>query len=345
MIKETTDANTVEQSSTSTDDNGADSSQQQQDVNTNQSNDSSDTNQTTDDGDGALQDNGTSANTTGDDNTDDQNNSQQQQDVKGEEDPNVVLDKPEDKDLPFHKEPRFQELVAQKNEARQQLEAVKPLADQARALQDYMTSNGIPPQELQAFLEYATLKRTNPQLAFERLQGDYNALALMNGASLPPDLQAEVAAATMSPERAKEIARLRGQTQYQSWQQQNGQMNQQQQQVQMIQAASSQWTQNKQIADPDLKPGSNLWQLVQDKINAQPPFRSPQEAYAGSEKAYTDAKAFLAKLQPRQVVPSRRVNQHRNSSANEEVVVKTAEDVTKLFIANGGRRPTRIKYA
>jgi len=257
----------------------------------------------------------------------------------------VTLDKPEDKDLPFHKEPRFQELVAQKNEARQQLEAVKPLADQARALQDYMTNNGIPPQELQAFLEYATLKRTNPQLAFERLQGDYNALALMNGATLPPDLQAEVAAATMSPERAKEIARLRGQTQYQSWQQQNGQMNQQQQQVQMIQAASSQWTQNKQIADPDLKPGSNLWQLVQDKINAQPPFRSPQEAYAGSEKAYTDAKAFLAKLQPRQVVPSRRVNQHRNSSANEEVVVKTAEDITKLFIANGGRRPSRIKYA
>ena len=257
----------------------------------------------------------------------------------------VTLDKPEDKDLPFHKEPRFQELVAQKNEARQQLEAVKPLADQARALQDYMTNNGIPPQELQAFLEYATLKRTNPQLAFERLQGDYNALALMNGATLPPDLQAEVAAATMSPERAKEIARLRGQTQYQSWQQHNGQMNQQQQQVQMIQAASSQWTQNKQIADPDLKPGSNLWQLVQDKINAQPPFRSPQEAYAGSEKAYTDAKAFLAKLQPRQVVPSRRVNQHRNSSANEEVVVKTAEDITKLFIANGGRRPSRIKYA
>jgi hypothetical protein len=287
----------------------------------------------------------TATDATGDEQTDDQQDSQSQQDDKAQEDANVVLDKPEDKDLPFHKEPRFQELVTQKNEARQQLEAVKPLVAQAQALQGFLAEHNIPPQEFQAALTYLQLKRTDPAKAYQQLKVDYDALAMMNGETLPADLQVEVAAATMSPERAKEIARLRGQTQYQSWQQQNGQMNQQQQQIQMIQAASSQWTQNKQIADPDLKPGSNLWQLVQDKINAQPPFRSPQEAYAGSEKAYTDAKAFLAKLQPRLVVPSRRVNQHRNSSANDEVVVKTAEDVTKLFIANGGRRPSRIKYA
>ena len=282
---------------------------------------------------------------TGDDKADDQQDGQQQQDDKAKEDANVVLDKPEDKDLPFHKEPRFQELVTQKNEARQQYEAVKPLAEQAKVLNEFLTGNNIPPQEFQAALQYLQLKRTNPVAAYQQLKVDFDALALMNGEVLPPDLQAEVASGVMTPERAKELARLQGQTRYQQWQQQLGAQGQQQQMAQMVSAASSQWTMNKQTQDPDLKPGSDLWKLVQDKINAMPQFRSPQEAITGSEQAYAEAKAFFSRYQPRQVIPSRRISQHKNSSANDEVVVKTPEDVTRLFIANGGRRPSRIKYA
>lgn len=327
------DVNTETGSSDVSDVNGQDSSSAEQDVKQ-EATEGEEQSQEGADGNEA------SEVTTGEKEAGDQENSQQ-----GEEKVEETKEGGEaehEEAIPYE---RFKEVNTKVENYEREMATIRPLAEQSRALNDFLTGNNIPPQELQAALTYLQLKRSDPAAAYRQLKGDYDALAMLSGDVLPPDLQAEVAASTMSAERAQEIARLRGQNRYQQWQQQNGQQGQQQQQAQMIAAASSQWTQNKQTLDPDLKPGSDLWQLVQDKINAMPPFRSPQEAYQGAEKAYTDAKAFLLKFQPRSVTPARRVSPHRNSSANSEVVVKTPEDVVRVLSANGGKRPSRLKYA
>jgi hypothetical protein len=341
------DDNTGGASSNSPDDKGADSSQQQQDDKTQQQSDDGQQGdqQSTDAGDG----DGSSTDTTGE-NADGQDNSQQGDDQgqdgqQQQQQAEPVVDKAGDENLRFSSHPRWKELVTEKNQFKQEIDQVKPLVEQAKVTNDFLRDNGISAQEYQAALQYLVALRKDPQQAYAMMKPTFEQLALMTGERLPADLQAKVAAGVISAEDATELARTRAQANYQKWQQQNQQTGQQDQTAAMLRGSIQSWTQLKQVSEPDFKPNTPLWEQVDLRIRAMPPFRTSQEAMTGCEKALTEAKAFLGKFQKVQPQQQRQVRQplkSQNNGGNNQTVIKTAEDVARAI--NAGMKPSQLRY-
>jgi hypothetical protein len=217
------------------------------------------------------------------------------------------------------------------------------LVEQARVTNEFLRDNQITPQEYQSALQYLSLLRKDPAQAYAMLKPTYDQLALMQGERLPADLQAEVAAGTLAQERAVELTKARATTQYQQWRQQQGQQGQQDMAIQQVSSTIQSWAQTKQSIDPDFKPGTSLWEQVDLRIKSAPAFRNAAEAQAGSEKAYTDAKAFLGKFAPRVVTPVKKAPVSRANAGNNSVVMKTADDVMNAI--KNGIRPNQMKYS
>jgi hypothetical protein len=338
-----TDVNTEEGSSDSSDVNGQGSSTEQQDVNKTdlkqaeeqQEEKGADEEAKSEDAEGS------SAEGTGEEKTDDQQDSQQKVE-------NAVFDKPEDEKLPFGKHPRFQELITEKNQARQQVEQLRPAAQANQALTSFMQQNGIQGQELQRALEYLRLRRIDPAAAFRVIKQDYDSLAMFAGERLPEDIQAEVAAGTLSPERAKEIAQARAQQQHSQFLQGSQQQQQQAQHEELIQGAVNVWAQNRLSLDPDFKPKApgqrdGKWELVDMKLKAMrlsnPP-RTPQDVLLMTEQAYKEANEFFASFAQRTGTRQRPSSQQTNTRTHS--VIKTPADVIKAIMA--GTKPNQVKY-
>lgn len=273
----------------------------------------------------------------------------QEEQTTSQQQTTTELDKPEDAKLPFHQHPRFNEVIQEKNRYKQEVEQVKPLVEQSNALNTFMRDNHISTQEFQNALQYLAALRTNPAEAFKMLQPTYDQLAMLNGDRLPADLQAKVAATTLSEEDAREIAKARAQQTYTQWQQQRNQQAGQQSQAELVQQTMGQWTSTKQTQDPDLKQGSPLWEQTQLRINAMPVFKSPQEAWAGAEKAYGEAKKFLSGLQPRSVSSSKRPPQSQATNNGNGYQVDTSKSVDEQAkqvarLIGKGARPSQIRY-
>lgn len=276
---------------------------------------------------------------------DDQQDGQQGEgegDAEGEAE--VPLDKPEDAKLDFHKHERFQELIREKNEYKTQAEANKPLAERARMLDQYCQQNGISEQQIARALEYYRLLNNEPMKAYEMLRQDYQRLAMYAGDVLPDDLQAEVAAGTLSSERAKELAQARAQQQHQGWQSQSQEVSRQQQLIQAVDATINIWADAKMKQDPDLKPGSNLWKYLDSRIKNErvvAPGMSPQQANEMVDKLYKEAKeVFKPSARP----PVKRTPKSFGSNNNNAgVLVKSPEDVARAIMR--GVKPHQLKYS
>jgi hypothetical protein len=291
---------------------------------------------------------------TGEENqAEDQKDTQQvdeKQDEEKHDEPKVdesklVYEKPEDKDLPFGKHPRFQEVIAEKNTFKQELETLRPQAQRIAALDGFMQQNGIQGAQLQRALEYLRLVNSDPEKAADLIEQDYKQLATATGRVLPADLQEKVAAGVLDPELAKEIARGRGQKSYQEY---RGQATASQQSMQLVQAVDGtigQWAQMKAQTDPDLKPGTAEWKMLDLAIKdarARNPSMLPQEAMSLVEKLYKEVKDTLAPLAPKKIV-TRPKPKEAASAASASQVIKTPEDVTRAVLR--GMRPHQLKYS
>lgn len=331
------DANTGGDSSTPLDDKGADSSQQQDDQTIQQDDSSPDDKSAVDDSAVPSDD------TTGDDKTGDQQDDQSQQQQQQDDAANVVVDKEEDKALPFHKHARFQELIAEKTAAKQEYEKAKPLVEQASALNGFMQENNISAQEFQSALQYLKALRTDPMAAFKMLEPTYKQLAMYAGEVLPDDLQAKVATGTLELNDARQLAQARAQQTYQSTRQQWRQNGQQQQVGDVVGSSITMWEGMKKSADPDFKQGTPLYELVDKNIRSMPQFRTAQDAIQGCEKAYADAKVFLGKFQPKTVVKQKPGLQSRQQGNGNQFVIKDSKDA--ITAIQRGLKPHQIRYA
>lgn len=253
-----------------------------------------------------------------------------------------VVDKTGDDKLPFNTHPRFKELVDEKNQYKREVEGYKGDAEQARQLNNILQTNQIRPEEFQNALKYLIALRTDPQAAFAMLEPTYNQLALLNGKVLPADLQAEVAAGTLTQERAAQIATAQAQQKYQQWRGQQSQYGQQDNLQSLVQQTTSMWEQSKIAADPDFKPGSPLYEQTGLRL-ATMRAKDLNEARENCEKAYTQAKTFLAGLQPRTVARGQRPPVSRPQNGNNGQVMKSAEDVVKAIRA--GVKPAQMRYS
>jgi hypothetical protein len=186
---------------------------------------------------------------------------------------------------------------------------------------------------------------TDPEKAADLIEQDYKQLATATGRVLPADLQEKVAAGVLDPELAKEIARGRGQKSYQEY---RGQATASQQSMQLVQAVDGtigQWAQMKAQTDPDLKPGTAKWKMLDLAIKdarAQNPAMLPQAAMSLVEKLYKEVNDTLAPLAPKKTV-TRPKPKEAASAASASQVIKTPEDVTRAVLR--GMRPHQLKYS
>lgn len=269
---------------------------------------------------------------------------------------NLLTDKPEDANLPFHKNPRFQELIKAKNDALAEATNLKSHAERAQILDTFLSSNGISPQDFATALDYLRLKRLDPVQALQLMRPDLDQLQMLTGEKLPADLESKVAAG-MDVETAKELARLRVQSQRTQSQTQDYQAMQMQQHESMVQSAFNSFDTMKRGLDPDFKPKGDprdptystkpngLWELTSLEImrlRSERPPRTTQEALRLANEAYESAKRTVAQFAPKKAPVKRGVGS-QNSSTNSNPVVKTPTDVVKAILA--GKRPHELRYS
>ena len=264
----------------------------------------------------------------------------------------VVVDKPEDTGLEFHKHPRFQELVAEKNTAKEQVARLEPQAKRIEQLDNFLKTNGIQEQEVENALNYLRLRRQNPEQAYQLIKKDYEQLAQYAGDVLPQDLQAKVAAGVIEPDVAKELARARMNQQHQQWNQQSTQQTQQQSLAQSMQGAVDTWASTISKTDTAMRPKAagavnGKWEYVSmalGQMQRQNPPTSMEAAVKQAQEAYAEANKFYASVQPKKAAIKAPLQSTRNgASTNGNAVIKTDKDVVKAIFA--GKRPHQLKYS
>ena len=98
-------------------------------------------------------------------------------------------DKPEDDDkLPFHKHPRWQAVIKERDSFRVTAEASKEKAAQFDAISDYMTESQLTPDEVNKGFVIMAAIRNNPAEALKMLMETVGNLRQMTGDELPQEV-------------------------------------------------------------------------------------------------------------------------------------------------------------
>lgn len=150
-------------------------------------------------------------------------------------------------DVPFHKHPRFQELLGR-------VKATAADATRYQNIQGFLDQHGLGAAEAAEALVVAGLMKTNPAAAWERLKPAMQRLLQAAGEILPPDLETRVQTGELSREVAFEVSRSRAQIQSvqarQQFEQRQFQDQQVRQQTQVLVDTAQAWAVERHAKDP-----------------------------------------------------------------------------------------------
>jgi hypothetical protein len=230
-----------------------------------------------------------------------------------------------DKPEPFHKHPRWQEMVRERDTLRDQAEGLKPRAEEYDKITTFMEQNELSVQEVAEGLQVVAMMKNDPVRARGILAKRMESLDEFAGYRLPQDLQAEVNDGVISEERAQELAGLRNQTKFQSdrteqrtqQDQQDRQRDNAQQIIQGQQAALRTWEADVQKSDPDY---TRIQRFVTKELRylvQQRPPRNNEEAVGLAKQAYKTVKDELKAVVPQRpsVAPGPTSRQSGGSSS------------------------------
>lgn len=151
-------------------------------------------------------------------------------------------------DVPFHKHPRFQHLLRERN-------TFKEDAGRYRNVETFLKDNNLGPDEAADVLIAAALAKTDPVKCWEQIKPWVQQVLVAAGEVLPQDLQQRVAAGEMSREAAIELSRANARAQsfqaQQSFKTQQEQRRSQEAEVQAIVGAAEAWEQDRRLKDPN----------------------------------------------------------------------------------------------
>ena len=159
--------------------------------------------------------------------------------------------------VPLHLQPRFKEVIAEKNEYRKGHE-------QYVKIQNSLKDMKLSAEETAQGLSIMGLMKSNPQAALEALQPIISNLQQVTGQIIPDDIQQKIEDGYMDEDVGKELARTRADVQLQR--NANQQMlNEQQQmnasdQINIIAQSVTNWEENVRQTDPD-------FELKQDEVD------------------------------------------------------------------------------
>ncbi|QIG74381.1 hypothetical protein EVC08_069 [Rhizobium phage RHph_N65] len=151
-------------------------------------------------------------------------------------------------DVPFHKHPRFQQLLRKSKTFEQD-------AIRYQNVQGFLDREGLSAEEAADGLVIMGLMKTNPAEAWARLQPTLQKLAVAAGVILSDDLQARVQKGELTSDAALEISRARAQASSvqaaQSFQEQRRRQQEQTSFAQSLTDAASAWEQDRMAKDPN----------------------------------------------------------------------------------------------
>lgn len=181
------------------------------------------------------------------------------------EDEDSEDDKSEDdySDTPFHKHPRFKQLIRDRNELRGR-------ATQYDQITDFMDKNQLTPEEVaQGFQLMAMMKIGDPAKAYEELKKLTDNLALASGHRLPEGLAEKVEQGYIDQDTAQDLWReqFKAQRQAAITQEENQRFRQQQQSSHtnsMAQTVTA-WEDSVRESDPDYELKA---EMIDDRVRA-----------------------------------------------------------------------------
>lgn len=202
-------------------------------------------------------------------------------------------------DVPFHKHPRFQEVIRERN-------AFKADAGEYRKVQTFLDDNGVSAAEAADLLTVGALAKSNPAKAWELAKPWVVKVMQAAGEILAPELQEAVNAGEMSRERAFELSRARATVQSseasQSFREQQEQRRQVEQAATDIRDAAVNWESERRDRDPNFEAKIEpiLREVAYRRMQGQVP-DSPAAVKAQLDDIY---KAVNASLAPAAVAPA-----------------------------------------
>jgi len=234
-----------------------------------------------------------------------------------------------EENVPFHKHPRWQQMVRERNEYRDQLQDFQQPAEQFRQIETFMESQGLNNQEVAQGFQIMALMKNDPAGALEALRGHIEGLEGFVGEKLPGDLQEEVDEGFITSDRAREIARLRNTSQFQAdraaeqedRRAKDSQQQQRQQAQQKQRTAVDTWQQDITNRDADFKTKQPFVFRELALLAQQSPPRNEQEAVSLAQRAYDNVNAQMKNLTGRKPEIKPSINSDRagaNSGAGPE---------------------------
>ena len=111
--------------------------------------------------------------------------------------------------VPFNKHPRFQKLIAEKNELKELSNKYKTDSEQYKKITDFIELNNLSAKDaVEGFRIMATL-RNNPEEGYKLLQVHLERIGNVTGRNLPKDIQEKVDDGFLDEDAAKELSQAR----------------------------------------------------------------------------------------------------------------------------------------
>lgn len=151
-------------------------------------------------------------------------------------------------DVPFHKHPRFQEVITQRNSFRED-------AGRYRNVVEYLDANNLNAEEASNALATFARAKVDPAGAFAELKPWLQKLLVAAGEVLPDDLQARVTAGEMTAEVALEVSRERSKVKSfeakTGFEAQRAARTSQTNLVQQLVTTADDWARDRRVKDPN----------------------------------------------------------------------------------------------
>lgn len=205
--------------------------------------------------------------------------------TEGEADVELAEQEEDYSNLPFHKHPRFKELVQQRNEARES-------AEKFDVMQNYLADNNLSGEEAAVGLDIMAKMKSDPMAALEALKPYVQQLSQAAGIVMPQDIQTRVDDGYLDENAGRELAIARAeaarQKQHNEQMVQRQQMQTQQDHIDYLAETVTNWEENARSNDPD-------YDLKEDLIDARvramiaergQTAQNPQEAIQLAQSAY-----------------------------------------------------------
>lgn len=239
--------------------------------------------------------------------------------------PDVLQQDPSEAELSTYKpdtRKRIEQLLAQRNEARQTSERFKTDAEAFNQLRNYQQQHQLENDDINLLLATgAALRRGDFRAFLEGVMPYVEVAQQALGVTLPPDLHAQVENGQIPLETAREISvsrvnQARLQTEANTYRE-GMQMQGQQQLANTIYSAVAGWEQQVKARDPD-------WALKQDIVErysqamvmSEGRPTSPQQAVSMAQRAYEEANRVVTRMRPAPVATRSQPSGVQNTPSN-----------------------------